>query len=250
MMMQNQRLELAQAICSQMLRTYGDQILIGGVYGSTATDSNTPWSDLEMWFVVQDSCEARGKHLLFQDIPVGYRVYKRNDLEHIITHPSVRWPFHMGVLSVLKLLFGDPDILGSWLEMGRAIPKYTFYTALEEMLPGLVFESYGRIHSSAIRREEHTLIPAILEVLFEMLTALCLLNQSWVTHDYYAGLVESFEFVKTPRGYERIVPALYAARNFESAVFLADELVSNFKDLLTEEGIRIINYHSVQEISM
>jgi kanamycin nucleotidyltransferase len=250
MTVQNQRLELAKAICSQMLHTYEEQVIIGGVYGSTATDSNTPWSDLEMWFVVRDDCEAKGKHFLFRDIPVGYRVYKRNELEHIITHPSVRWPFHMGVLSVLKLLFGDPDILSSWLEMGWSVPKSTFYIALEEMLPGLVFESYGRIHSSAIRREEHTLLPAILEVLFEMLTALCLLNQSWITHDYYAGLAESFEFPKTPRDYEHIVPALYAARSFKIAVSLADELVSNFKDLLAEEGIRIFIYHSVQEIPM
>lgn len=40
--MQNKRLKLAQFICSQMDRTYDEQILIGGGCDLTATDSSTP----------------------------------------------------------------------------------------------------------------------------------------------------------------------------------------------------------------
>lgn len=242
------RSNLAADICASILHNYQGQVLIGGVYGSTSTHTDTSWSDLEMWFVVKDSCEARGRHFLYKDIPVGYRVYKRSELEEIVTNPSERWPFHMGVLSVLKLIFGDPKIISTWLEMGLSVPKSTFYSVLEEILPGLVFESHGRIHSSAIREDEYTLLPAIWEVLFEMLTALCLLNQRWVTHDYYQGLVESFEFPRIPKSYRRVVPALYTARSFDEAEPLADELVTDFILLLKEEGIHINNYQSLREI--
>lgn len=134
------------------------------------------------------------------------------------------------------------------MDMGCPIPKSTFCTALEKMLPGLIFESYGRINSSPIQRKGYTLLQAILEMLFEMLITICLLNQSWVTHDYYAGVDKSFEFVKTPKGYEQTVPAIYAARRLKSAVSLSDDLVSYFKDLPAEERIRITNNQCVQEI--
>src|SRR5687768_16721190 len=142
-MKHEERWQVAVELSEQMARTYPEELLLGGVYGSTARGSDTEWSDLEMLFVVEDRCEAKGKHVLFRGITLGYRVYRRSELESILRHPSLKWPFHMGALSVLKVLYGDVKLIDEWLALGQAAPNKEFRSVLLELLPGLVNESYG-----------------------------------------------------------------------------------------------------------
>ena len=81
-----------------------------------------------------------------------------------------------------------------------------------------------------------------------MLTALCLLNQRWVTRDYYPGLEQSFEFPKLPVGYREIVPVLYETRDPGQTVELADRLVDCYWDLLRRQGVRVRNYQNLGEL--
>jgi len=248
MMTREERYRLAQDFCSRMASEY--PLLVGGVYGSTARRQDTPHSDLELWFVVESGCQAGGKHFIFRDTAVGYRVYEEQALIEILTHPDARWPFHMGVLDQLQVLQGDPELPRHWLEAGLSTPRPAFYRHLQQRLPELVVESHGRMHSSQLRGDWPTARYALQEVLFEMLTALCLLNQRWVTRDYDAGLLEAARFEKLPEGYAGIVSDLLLADNFQRALSLADKLVSEFWRLIAAEGIRVPNYQSVEEIPL
>jgi kanamycin nucleotidyltransferase len=243
-----ERRQLALDLCQRFVDTYREQALVCGVYGSVAHGTDTPWSDLDLLFIVDDECPAQGRHLLYRGTAVGYRVYRLRKLLDILTRPSLRWPFHMGVLEILEVLHGEPDRVGRWLELGRSVPVQEFYKALGDALPGLVWESYGRVHSIALRGEDRNLHAVILEVLFEMRTALCLLNRSWVTHDYYEGLVDSFAFERLPDGYRDLVPALFASREPAEAASLADRLVAAFRRLITAEGIHLAEYHTTGKV--
>lgn len=243
-----ERRRLALDLCARMVDEYPDQVLIGGLYGSTARGTDTPWSDLEMLFVVVEGCPARGQHLLFRGTAAGYRVYRPSELEAIVRTPGTRWPFHMGMLHSLEVLTGDPALVEGWLALGAALPRGAFLRALAQEVPGLVFEAHGRIHSSLARGEPADVFPAALELLFEMRTALCLLNQAWVHHDYGQGLADTFAFSKLPAGYVEGASALYRAREAEAAPALADGLVAAFLDLLQAEGVAVRDYAMVAEI--
>jgi hypothetical protein len=243
-----QRRQLAHDLCQRLADHYPSDLLLGGVYGSTARGTDTQWSDLELWFVVQDGCPAHGQQFLFQGSPVGYRIYQQSDLEAILTHPSEKWPFHMGVLSVLQVLQGDPAQIEKWLSMGLSVPEDRFHTALEILAPSLVMESYGRIHTKFLQSAYPDMLPAVLEVLFEMRTAMCLLNQRWCTHDYYAGLEDTFAFPRLPEGYQDLVLQLYHTRRPVEILSLSDQLVANYKQLLVETGIQARDFARVSEI--
>jgi hypothetical protein len=90
----------------------------------------------------------------------------------------------------------------------------------------------------------------VIEVLYEMNQALCLLNQLWVTHDYYQGLVDAFSFPKLPKGYQDLVPVLWAAREVGEIVPLAETLVRNFWQLLADEGVAARNYQAVDDLPL
>ncbi|MGB3479375.1 MAG: hypothetical protein WBB67_09460 [bacterium] len=247
-----ERMSLAQTVCDRFVDKYRDNVIIGGVYGSAAKDSDTEWSDLEMLFVVQDKCKAQAQQFLYRGIAVNYSVLKRGKLENILNHPCLEgdmgWPFWMGVLCVLKILYGDQSQIDSWLQMGDNVPYVEFRKALEKELPGLIFESYGRILSCKARNNMDDWYCAVLEVLFEMRDALCLLNRSWITHDYYQGLVDTFQFPKLPRRYKELIPLLWNVQDIDTAITLARELKENFQQLLVEQGIRSIEYTGGSDI--
>ena len=247
-MKHKERLQLARDLCQRMADRF--PVLIGGVYGSTARGTDTPWSDLELWFVVENGCQAVGKHFLFQGISAHYDVYQENDLLRILTEPDGRWPFHIGILAELRVLYGDPERVAAWLLAGQNTPAERFYAHLEEHLPELVVESYGRIHSSARRDDFPTAQFAVTEVLFEMQNALCLLNQRWVTRDYDDGLMQVAKFPDIPTGYAEIVPALRQADDFDKILPLADRLVEGFLTLIADKGIQVSNYKNVESIPL
>ena len=244
------RMELAQTLCARMVAAHPGDIILGGVYGSTARGTDTPWSDLELTFVGRDDSGLAGQHLLYRGTAVGYAVYEQSKLEETLANPGLEWPFLMGMLSVLKVLRGDPAQLDRWLRLGQAAPPEKFKAALESHMPALVIESYGRIRSCRSRGDATALYPSVLEVLFEMNLALCLLNRRWVTGDYYQGLQEAFDFPKLPQAYRDLVPALYRATTIDAIAPLAETLVHNLWQLLGEEGIQVANYQDVAELPL
>ena len=245
-----ERIQLARDLCARIVARHPGAILLGGVYGSTAQGTDTQWSDLEMLFVVGDGSKVQGKHFIYRDIAVGYQVIEQGNLERLLTNPSLKWPFWMGVLSVLKVLHGDPERVRAWMQLGQSVPAERFRQALEASLPGLVVESYGRILSCRERGNTQDIGCAVIEVLFEMNQALCLLNQRWVTHDYYQGLLDTFSFPKLPKGYQELVPVLWSAREVEEIVPLAETLVRSFWQLLADEGIEVKNYQAVEDMPL
>ncbi len=245
-----ERIQLAQNLCARMVAKHPDAIILGGVYGSTARSTDTRWSDLEMLFVVRDGRKVEGKEFLYRGTAIGYQVIEQGKLEELLTNPSVKWPFWMGVLSVLKVFHGAPEQVQTWLRLGQAVPAGRFRQALEASLPGLVVESYGRILSCQERGNTQDIGCAVIEVLFEMNQALCLLNQRWVTHDYYQGLLDAFSFPKLPKGYQELVPVLWSAREVDEIVPLAKTLVRNFWQLLADEGIEVKNYRAVEDLPL
>jgi len=244
------RFRLAEDLCARMVAAHPGEVILGGVYGSTASGTDTPRSDLEMIFVLDRGSRIQRRELLCAGIAAGWFTIGQRKLESLLTRPSPEWPFWMGMLSALQPLHGDPARLAAWLEMGQAVPERRFRRALEEALPGLVVESYGRILSCSERGNRDDAGCAVLEVLFEMRTALCLLNRRWVTHDYLQGLLDTFDFPRLPAGWRELVPALWRAREIAEIVPLAERLYSAYRRLLAEEGVRWEEYARAEEVPL
>lgn len=190
------------------------------------------------------------KHWIVCEIAVGCRICGEQELIEQVTHPDGEWPFVVGVLDVLKVLYGEPAKVQEWLALARETPRERFHEYLAAQLPAYVVESYGRIYSSAERGDWATARYSLTEVLFEMQRALCLLNQRWVTRDYDAGLLQVAAFPKIPVGYGELVPALLAAQDFETLLPLAERLVNEFWLLIAEEGVEVGRCEAVEELEV
>ena len=79
-------------------------------------------------------------------------------------------------------------------------------------------------------------------------TALCLLNRCWAQHDYYAGLQDTLTFALLPRDYSLLAPALWCATDPAVASALAERLLCSYVELLTEQGIDIVNWAQIPPV--
>jgi hypothetical protein len=243
----DERVNLASALAERAARQAGERFVLAGLFGSTARGLDTPWFDLDMVIFLRGSQGAKGRHFLRLGVAVGYCVEEVEPLEEILTHPQERWPFLMGLLTSLQVLRGDPAQRERWLEMGHACSPEAFRQAVHDLLPDMVMESFGRILSAKSRGREEEVNVSAIEVLSEMRTVLCLLNRSWVFHDYLEGIRDSFRFPKLPENYCRLAPALWSARSADEAAPLATELVENYWRLLEQEGFSREGYEKELE---
>jgi kanamycin nucleotidyltransferase len=253
-MQHEERFQLAQGLCARMTSKYRGGILLAGVYGSTAAGTDTPWSDLEMMFVVCDGVEVPRRRFLYRGIAAGYRVIQRRRLEALLTRPSLdvgfRWPFWMGLLAALEVLYGDCRLVSAWLEMGRSAPVERFRETLEANLSWLVVEPFGRVLSCCGRGASQEIGGAVLELLANLGLSLCLLNQRWTTHGGYRGLTETFEFPRLPEGYQELAWDLWRVGDENEAEALVQTLRDNYWKLLQQEGVEPTNYQTVDELPL
>jgi hypothetical protein len=245
-----ERNKLARALTARLVAEHGDAILLGGVFGSAARGDDTEWSDLDLLYVLREGTALRGRTFLFQGAPVVLNVLTQAELEASLRAPNPSWPFWMGVLDVLRPLAGDVGHLRRWMELGQSLDDTAFRVAVEPHMPGLVLESYGRIRSSAARNNQRDAAHAAIEVLYEMKTALCLLNRRWVTRDYFAGLEQSFAFPLRPQGWEQMAPQLWDARELGAIVAVAGTLMGAYWRLLASCGMMVQNYQTVESVAL
>ena len=243
-----ERISLAKNVSDKFFENHGKDVILSGIYGSTARGEDVEWSDLDILFIVNNDNKIEEKSFLYKGTVVGLRILKMEDLETVLTTPTVDWPFWMGTLQILKIIRGDREMVKGLIKKGLSVPSENFRALLEKILPSLVFESYGRILSCKARSDASILNVSIIEMILEMNKALCLLNRRWITHDYHSGIVDTLEFSKLPKRYKEIAPELWNCNDLDEAIVLSEKLVYDYKELLSIEGIQLKDHESLDNV--
>jgi hypothetical protein len=116
-MKHEERIQIANRLTRMMIEKYGSDILLGGIYGSTARKTDTEYSDLEMLFIVRNKSKAKSFEFAYAGIPVRVLVKKVADMEKDINEIKLDWPLKMGMLFNLKITCGDKAILESFRKL-------------------------------------------------------------------------------------------------------------------------------------
>ena len=241
---------MADEITGILLRRYGDEILLGGIYGSTARGTDTEYSDLEMLLVVEDGTRARSVNFAFEVIPVEVNVKRFSEVERDIGDIELDWPLKLGRLFNLKATCGDPTILEKLREILNEIPSERFDEFIASETP-LCYEGLGRLKSVEIRGNTHEAPLFVMEVLMEFMLLTAIFNREFINHDYLGGLHESFEFERLPPDYRLIAERLMNLRELErgEAVSLADRFVRNFVEYTAQNGIKVKEHTPLEEVN-
>jgi len=184
------------------IHKYGHEVLLGGICGSTARDTDTEFSDLEMLFIVKNELKAKTFDFAYEGMPVGVTVLKVSDIEKDINEIKMDWPLKMGRLFNLKVIHGDSAILKRFREILEKIPKERFDEFLARHTP-LCYEGLGKLKAVKVRGNMHEVGLFVEEILEEFMLLTAIFNREFINYDYFGGLPESFKFKNLPKNYEK-----------------------------------------------
>jgi kanamycin nucleotidyltransferase len=234
-MTHEERYKLALEYSEKLAKELQNKLICCCLYGSTSRETDTKWSDLELFVVTKEEIPAR--YFLVNMIPVTIKTITENRLIAILKNPDKEWPFYAGLMKNLEVLSGDKEAPKRYFEKAMNVPENKFINAAKKNASEFVFESCGRIFSCVARKNYDDIFCAVIETLLEMRTVLCLLNHSFVNRDYFEGIKETFKFKKIPKNYPVLSTKLWQSRDpFEIARY-ARELLNNYVNMLKEERI-------------
>ncbi|MGD8506658.1 MAG: hypothetical protein PVF15_08355 [Candidatus Bathyarchaeota archaeon] len=246
-----ERVDLANKLTERLLEKYGNDVLLGGFYGSTAEGTDTEYSDLEMFFIVSDECKAKSFSFAYERMPVNVCVRKLAAVEKDINEIEIDWPLKMGRLFNIEITSGDATILEKLGRLLEEIPEGKFEKFISKETP-ICYEGLGRLRAVKIRGNNHELCLFVAEILMEFMLLTAIYNRKFINHDYFGGLAESFEFEHLPRDYERIATKLmnWKTLTIDETIRLANEFVSNFIGFMSKKGIEMKEHTSLDRIDM
>jgi len=246
-----ERVETANKFTEMMVKKYRDDILLGGIFGSTARGTDTEHSDLEMFFVVRDESEAKSFDFAYKGMPVTVAVEKVSEVEKDITEIELEWPLKMGRLFNLKITCGDHTILKRFKSLLESVPQSKFNQCIAKETP-LCHEGLGRLKAVKIRGDTHETGLFVFEILFEFTLLTAILNREFINHDYLGGLDEAFKFKKLPENFEENARKLlnWANMNIDEVISIAEEFVHNFVAFANKNGIELEEYDSLEKVPL
>lgn len=246
-----ERIHAANRLTNMMIEKYGNDILLGGIFGSTARNTDTEHSDLEMLFIVRNQSKAKRFEFAYKGMPVVVLVKKVADIEKDIKEIELDWPLKVGTLFNLKITCGDKAILKSFRKMLESVPQEKIDEFLARKAP-LCYEGFGRLKAVKIRGNIHEVSLFVAEVLFEFNLLVAIFNGEFINHDYLGGLNEAFDFKSLPKDYEKIARQLYNWTNLslDETISLTEEFVRNFVEFMAENGIKLKEHTPLEELEL
>lgn len=249
MMDHEERVDLANKITDLLLEKYSGEILLGGIYGSTAKGTDTEYSDLEMFFIVGDASNAKTLEFAYGGTPVHVEVRKLSKVERDITEVEIDWPLKMGTLFNMKVTYGDKSILKRFRKLLDKVPNDDFYEFIAKYTP-LCYEGLGRLKAVKMRGNTHETGLFVAEVLIEFMLLTAILNREFINHDYLGGLPESFKFKHLPKDYEKTARMLlnWNTLDLDKTIALAGRFVQDFVSFLVTKGIEVKEHTPLEEV--
>ena len=246
-----ERIHVANRLTNMMIEKYGSDILLGGIFGSTARNTDTEYSDLEMLFIVRNESKAKRFEFAYKSMPVIVLVKKAADIERDIKEIELDWPLKMGTLFNLKITCGDKAILESFRKLLESVPQEKF-NGLIARKAALCYEGFGRLRAVKIRGNIHEVGLFVAEVLFEFNLLVAIFNREFINHDYLGGLNEAFKFKSLPKDYEKIARQLFNWTNLSlvEVISLTEKFVRNFVEFMEENGIKLKEHTPLEELKL
>jgi len=246
-----ERVQTANKLTEMMVKKYGDDVLLGGIFGSTAKGTDTEYSDLEMLFVVRDESKAKSFDFAYRGMPVTVVVQRISEVEKDITEVELEWPLKMGRLFNLKIACGNRNVLRRFRRLLNSVPESKFYRCIAKETP-LCHEGLGRLKAVKMRGNTHETGLFVFEILFEFTLLTAIFNREFINHDYLGGLNEAFKFKKLPKNFENNARKLlnWANMNIDEVINLAEEFVHNFVAFTNKNGIKLEDHTPLEKLPL
>jgi kanamycin nucleotidyltransferase len=234
-----QRVELARQISTQLLETYQSAVLAVYICGSTAKKLDRPYSDLEMICVVRDGTEIPNRRYVHDGLLVDLGYHQES--EYLKLARDTGWDWHLGADQFRNhiLLFEH----GNWMrKLGEAVTENdrADFTETIRVAAFAMTESLAAVRNADLKQDQLDLRTRAFYMAWDTGRVVFLLNKKYVltTSWFWKQL---FECKDQPKDFKKLISVVagFAESSPRQLVEAAERLWQETMVLVREHGITI-----------
>ncbi|WP_339265062.1 ANT(4')-I family aminoglycoside nucleotidyltransferase [Paenibacillus sp. FSL W8-0187] len=155
-----ERLQTCHDIASRLHEVYGEKILAIGVYGSVSRGTDGPYSDIEMFCVLNESNESVDFSYEWSAGPwkAEVNVCSADVLIKVASTVEGDWPLTHGPFFSQLCLYDPEGFFPRLKEAAESPTKEDFRHAIHEVLVGEMYEFVGKLRNVSLNGP-HTYLP-------------------------------------------------------------------------------------------
>lgn len=230
-----ERIELANKITKQIVRKYGNQILLVGIYGSTARNEDKPRSDLEM-IVITRNKSIPHQSFIYNDTAIYIWMETRKNATKAVKKLTVTWPVEVGKFLNPMVLYGSRNIVSEFNHVASTIPRESFLKIVRFTLRDS-FEQLGRIENAVTYRNKGALTEASTWFGYSISLLVAVINRRYYLRHGFKSLSEAKKFKKLPKDYFPLMNVFWKSKDFRKVIESARKLWENCLDLARKDGV-------------
>ncbi|MGO1069862.1 kanamycin nucleotidyltransferase C-terminal domain-containing protein [Lysobacter sp. CA199] len=154
-----QRRELVDEVVEQLRQRHGERLLAVALYGSTARDTDGPYSDIELWAVLDDGAFGEDFDLSLEWVhgrgKAEVNLMSRTAVEALAREVDEHWAVSHGQFVHARALWIAPDH-GTLVETLRSLAAHPddaqVDRAMAEVVVGELYELLGKLRNRYARK--------------------------------------------------------------------------------------------------
>lgn len=201
----SERFQTCQEIAARLHEVYKEKILAIGVYGSVSRGTDGPFSDIEMFCVLDESSE---------DVEFSYEwsagpwkaevnVISKNVILEIAATVEGDWPLTHGPFFSPLSLYDPKDFFPTLKKAAESPTKEKFTQTINEVLVGEMYEFIGKLRNASLSGP-HTYLPYLAMQFAQYGAMLVGLHNQKLYSTGAMVLSESLELPNRPAGFDNV----------------------------------------------
>ncbi len=197
------RLRVVDKIVCELHATHGERIIAMALYGSVAQAIDGPFSDIELFCVIQGSAIDYSHEWVYGANKAEVNVYSQEIVQRRATQVDERWSLRQGKFINCRPLYGDPAFFEHVRKLVLSPPAEEFNKVIRSMLVGEFYEWIGKLRNA--RSRGHTAYLPLLATHFAEFVAQMLGLAHRICYTTGARMLEeSLQLQNQPDGYTEL----------------------------------------------
>jgi kanamycin nucleotidyltransferase len=142
-----QRMAIAQEIAERLKERFHPEVVAIGLYGSLAREEDGPFSDIELFGVMQANHYEQRYEWCTAAWKAEVDLYGKQTLREQAARVDGRWPLTHSAFQTVLPLYDPEHFFAEISTIAQASPEPLFREAIENLLVDDVFECMGKIRN-------------------------------------------------------------------------------------------------------
>ncbi len=233
-----QRMEVVNRIVARIRELYGQSLIAIGLYGSMAQGRDGPYSDIELFCVVDRPGLDESAEWMYGAGKAEVNFYDLAAVRRRAVEVDEWWPLRQGQFLRVRPLFGEPAFFTDLQALVHSPPASAFHQAIAEIVVAEFYEGMGKLRNERAWGRDHFLPSLACHLVSQGALMLGLAHR----HCYTTGarlLEESLALPGRPDGYDGLCRRVMAGDLGDAGQTAADleRLWAGLGPWLTAMGI-------------